>query len=85
MASGQKLSLSYVSQSVAGEICMPNVERMNVNVWKQENIHNGDVLGASALISLSRQYQSIEGACAWTGVTGACATTSSSCVFACAV
>ena len=58
--SGQKLSLSDTSQSLAGEICMPNIERMNVNVWEEGNIHSGDVHGAPALISLSRQYHSID-------------------------
>ena len=57
VASGQKLSLSDMLWSLAGEIYMPNVERMNV--WEEWNIHSGDVHDAAGLNSLSRQYHSI--------------------------
>ena len=57
-ASDRKLSLSHTARSLAGEIYPPSIERVNVNVWEQWNI-NGDVHGAVALISLSKQYYSV--------------------------
>ena len=39
---------------------MPIMERMNVNVQREGSTHSGDVHGAAALISLSRQYHGIE-------------------------
>ena len=55
-----KVVISDGSRSLAGEICLPNIDRMNVDVWEERNIHSGNVHGPAALISLSRQYHSIE-------------------------
>ena len=47
MASGRKLSLSDALRSVAGEICMSNIERLNV--LEEWNIHSVDVCDAAGL------------------------------------
>ena len=46
-ASGRKLSLSDALWSVAGEICVSNIKRMNV--WEEWNIHSVDVCDAAGL------------------------------------
>ena len=69
-ASGWNLSLSDAFWSVSGEICMPNIDR--INVWEELYVHSDDVHDAAGLISLCRQYHSIGWACAWTGAIVAC-------------
>ena len=61
-ASGWNLSLSDVFWSTSGEICMPNIEGMNV--WEELYVHSDGVHDAAGLIYLCRQYHSISWACA---------------------
>ena len=56
-ASGQKLSLSDALWSVAGDICMPNIER--INVWEELNGDSDNVHDAAGLIFSYRQYHRI--------------------------